>query len=66
MKVRNYMVKMFPLMVRPKEAVKAIRNQEYSLICLNDNIHIKNYDRLMTELEEAFNHILPDKSSFEK
>lgn len=57
--------KMFPLMVRPKQAVKAIRNQEYSLICLNDNKRIRNYDQLMEELREAFNSILPIKSSFE-
>lgn len=58
--------KMFPLMVKPKQAVKAIRNQEYSLICLNDNKHIKNYDILMANLEAAFQSILPGQSSFEK
>ena len=57
--------KMFPLMVRPKQAVKAIYNQEYSLICLNDNVHIRDYDELMQKLDCAFNHILPEKSSFE-
>lgn len=57
--------KMFPLMLRPKQAVKAIRNQEYSLVCLNDNVHIRHYDRLMREIDEAFGSILPDKSSFE-
>ena len=58
--------KMFPLMVRPKQAVKAVRNQEYSLVCLNDNVHIRNYDKLMEELRDAFDSILPDKSAFEK
>ena len=58
--------KMFPLMVRSKEAVRAIRNQEYTLICLNDNKRVRNYDALMTELAEAFQTILPEKSSFEK
>ena len=58
--------KMFPLMVKPKQAVKAIRNQEYSLVCLNDNKNIRNYDRLMEEIREAFESILPEKSSFEK
>lgn len=58
--------KMFPLMVRPKQAIRAIRDQEYTLICLNDNVHIKNYDELMRELQDAFNHILPEKSSFER
>lgn len=58
--------KMFPLMVKPKQAVRAIYEQKYSLICLNDNVHIRNYDKLMEKLSAAFNHILPDKSSFEK
>lgn len=57
--------KMFPLMVRPKQAVRAIRNQEYSLVCLNDNKRIRNYDELMKELQTAFESILPEKSSFE-
>ena len=57
--------KMFPLMVKPKQAIKAIRNQEYSLVCLNDNKHIKNYDKLMAEIQAAFESILPEKSTFE-
>lgn len=57
--------KMFPLMVKPKQAIKAIRNQEYTLVCLNDNKRIKNYDRLMEEIRKAFENILPEKSSFE-
>lgn len=57
--------KMFPLMVRPKQAIRAIYQQEYSLICLNDNVHIRNYDELMKKIDHAFNHILPDYSSFE-
>lgn len=57
--------KMFPLMVRPKQAVRAIYNQSYSLICLNDNVNIRHYDELMARIRDAFEHILPDKSSFE-
>ena len=56
---------MFPLMVRPRQAVKAIYEQKYKLICLNDNVHIRNYDTVIGNLEAAFNHILPEKSSFE-
>lgn len=58
--------KMFPLLIKPRQAIKAIRNQEYTLICLNDNIRIKNYEALMHSLHEAFESILPQKSSFEK
>lgn len=58
--------KMFPLMIRSGQAVKAIRRQTYTLICLNDNVHIRHYDRVMGELDHAFQEILPRKSSFEK
>lgn len=57
--------KMFPLLIKGKKAVEAIRNQSYTLICLNDNIHIRHYDRLMAQIDDAFRHILPDKSGFE-
>lgn len=57
--------KMFPLMVRPRQAVRAIYNQSYSLICLNDNVHIRNYDRVMADIRAAFESILPEKSGFE-
>ena len=57
--------KMFPLMVRPKQAVKAIYRQSYTLICLNDNVHIRNYDLVIDNIKNAFQHILPEKSSFE-
>lgn len=57
--------KMFPLMIKSKKAIKAIREQSYSLICLNDNIHIRNYNQIMAEVRDAFESILPEKSSFE-
>ena len=57
--------KMFPLMIKPEQAIRAINEQKYSLICLNDNVHIRHYDRLMERIREAFDHILPEKSSFE-
>lgn len=57
--------KMFPLMIRAKQAIQAIYNQSYTLICLNDNVHIHNYDLVMNNIQKAFQHILPEKSSFE-
>jgi hypothetical protein len=56
---------MFPLMVRPKQAAKAIRRQSYSLICLNDNVHIRNYELVMENIRQSFQQILPEKSIFE-
>ena len=57
--------KMFPLMIRSKQAIKAVREQSYSLVCLNDNVHIRNYNQVMEDLKNAFDSILPEKSSFE-
>lgn len=57
--------KMFPLMIKSKQAIRAIREQKHSLICLNDNKHIRNYNEVMQEIAAAFQSILPDKSSFE-
>lgn len=57
--------KMFPLMIRPKQAVEAISRQAYTLICLNDNVHIRNYDLVINNLKNAFQKILPEKSTFE-
>ena len=58
--------KMFPLLIKSRQAVDAIRNQSYSLICLNDHANIRNYDKVMKDLQDAFDCILPEKSSFEK
>ncbi len=57
--------KMFPLMIRSKNAIKAVREQSYSLVCLNDNIHIRNYQQTMDNIKESFEMILPEKSDFE-
>jgi hypothetical protein len=57
--------KMFPLILKSKQAVKAVRNQSYKLVCLNDNAHIRNYQKVMRGIQEAFESILPEKSEFE-
>lgn len=58
--------RMFPLVTMPAAAVKALREQQYKLICLNDNVHIRNYAEVMSSLTGAFESILPERSSFEK
>ena len=58
---------MFALMIQPKQkkAVNVIRNQSYKLICLNDNVRIRNYDQVIRNINDAFDSILPKKSNFE-
>lgn len=58
--------KMFPLILKSKQAIAAVRNQSYKLVCLNDNVHIRNYEQVMKNLQDAFESILPQKSTFEK
>ena len=57
--------KMFPLMIKSKQAIAAVKNQSYKLICLNDNVHIRNYAQVMEGIRNAFESILPEKSNFE-
>ena len=56
---------MFPLLFKAEKAIKAIIGQDYSLVCINDNEHMRNYDQTMARVEQAFESILPEKSSFE-
>ena len=58
--------RMFPLVVRARQAIRAVRQQTWRLVCLNDNVHIRNYAQVMRDLEAAFATILPERSSFEK
>jgi hypothetical protein len=59
---------MFALMVQPKQkkSLQVIRDQSYKLICLNDNVRIRNYEQVIGDIKIAFESILPEKSSFEK
>ena len=43
-----------------------IRNQKYSLCCINDNLSDKNqFENVRDQLQESFEVILPNKSAFE-
>jgi hypothetical protein len=57
--------KMFPLVFKAGKAIKAIRDQSYSLVCLNDSEYIMNFEKTMEGINSAFESILPEKSSFE-
>lgn len=57
--------KMFPLLFKSKQAIKAIREQSYLLVCINDNEHIRNFEQIMKGLNASFESILPEKSGFE-
>lgn len=58
--------KMFPLLFKSAKAIKAIREQSYKLVCINDNEHISNFEETMKQVKMAFDSILPEKSTFEK
>jgi hypothetical protein len=58
--------KMFPLVFRAEQAIKAIREQKYLLVCLNDSVHIRRFEATMKRIHAAFESILPEQSGFEK
>ena len=45
---------------------KAVKNQSKKVICINDANDKIDFDRIKKELTEAFEKILPERSSFEK
>ena len=48
-----------------EETLDAIRTQKYAMICINDSTE-GNYEIYRDKLIEAFQSMLPEKSSFEK
>lgn len=46
--------------------IKAIKKQKYHIICINDSDPETNFLKVSKEINEAFQKILPEKSSFEK
>ncbi len=57
--------KMFPLVFKSGKAIKAIKEQSYSLVCINDSEYIMNFEKTMQGLHASFEDILPQKSGFE-
>lgn len=58
--------KMLTITNNNEEILKTICNQKYKMICLNDDDNIEDFEQTKKEICEAFETILPDKSSFEK
>lgn len=46
--------------------VRCIKNQGKSMVCLNDNNDKIDFEVMKRKIQEAFEHILPEKSLFEK
>ncbi len=57
--------KLFTLGNRNEEALNAIENKKYKMICLNDHTDIKDFDGEKMLLQKAFEKNLGEKSSFE-
>lgn len=47
------------------ETLTFIRKQMYSMVCLNDKAAIADFETVSLDISAAFQHILPDKCSFE-
>ena len=57
---------LFELGDNNKKVIKALSKQKYRMVCLNDGPHIKDYEKVKKEIQNAFEKILPEKCSFEK
>ena len=55
----------FNLGEKSDQAIQAIKNQKYKLICINDSEVIDDFEGLKKSIIDSFNNIFPDKSSFE-
>lgn len=49
-----------------QQLLDAIENQRYSMICINDTPNITDFAEHKRRVQQAFEKILPEKSSFEK
>lgn len=58
--------KMITLSNDNKEIINAITKQKYKILCLNDTTNDFDFEKSKKEIIEAFEYILPEKSSFEK
>lgn len=63
---RTSFSKVFHVEANNTKLLKAIRNQTYHLICINDNDININFEQAKKEINEEFRRILPNQSSFEK
>lgn len=48
-----------------KQLVNDIRNQKYKVLCINDTSNDFDFEKVKKEIKDAFEKILPEKSSFE-
>lgn len=63
---RHGIGKMFNMNDNIDKMVKAIKKQKYKMICINDSDEKFDFDKRKTRIIDAFEYILPEKSSFEK
>ena len=64
----NRIGKYFEIKDKNEQLIKVIEKQKYKMICINDvsrTIEV-DFENVKTELNSAFEKILPNKSSFEK
>lgn len=57
--------KFYSLSDNNKKIIDVIKNKKYKVVCLNDSSNIKNFEKVKKELNQAFEVIYSEKSSFE-
>lgn len=49
-----------------KKMLEAIKTNKYGMICINDTVKTKDFEKHKESVQKAFKEILPEKSSFER
>lgn len=58
--------KVFELVwMKPEDAARFIKNQGKPIVCVNDHANMENYEEAKRIINNAFEKILPEKSTFE-
>lgn len=63
---RHGIGKMITLSNDNQKIIQAIKKQKYKILCINDTTNDFNFEKSKKEIIDAFEFILPEKSSFEK
>ena len=63
---RRNIWKFYEITNNNKDLLNCIINQEYKLLCINDSTNDLNFEKAKSDIINAFEKILPEKSNFEK
>ena len=58
--------KLFTLSENNENIWKAMHSHKYKVMCINDNLSLRNIDHVKRDFKKNFSELFPKKSEFEK